>query len=405
MGFQQGLSGLNAAARNLDVIGNNVANSNTIGFKGSAALFADVFANSIGGSGGSGAGIGVSVAGIQAEFTQGNITTTNSPLDMAINGNGFFRLDTNGTITFSRNGQFHLDKDGYIVNATGSKLTGYAVNAQGQIVPSNPGPLQMSNADFPPFATSKSEMVLNLDSREAAITAAFNINDSTTYNKASSMTVYDSLGNPHSIGTYFVKTAPGAWTVYGASDGTPFAASLGSLTFKSDGTLDTTASTMPLNVSVALTNAATTPFNFTLDFTGTTQFGSGFGVNTLKQDGYTAGRLSGFGVGADGMLTGRYTNGQSRTLGQFVLASFPNSNGLQPLGNNNWGDTATSGLANVGAPGTGNIGVLQAGAVEESNVDLTKELVNMITAQRVYQANAQTIKTQDQILSTLVNLR
>ncbi|MBK7743981.1 MAG: flagellar hook protein FlgE [Betaproteobacteria bacterium] len=405
MGFQQGLSGLNAAARNLDVIGNNVANSNTIGFKGSQALFADVFANAIGGSGGSGAGIGVAVSGIQAEFSQGNITTTNSPLDMAINGNGFFRLDTNGTITFSRNGQFHLDKDGYIVNPTGARVSGYGVNAQGQVVPSNPGPLQLSNADFPPAATSLSEMVLNLDSRRAAITAPFNINDSTTYNKASSMTVYDSLGNPHSVGTYFVKTAPGTWSVYGAADGAPFAAAMGTLTFKSDGTLDTTASAMPFNVSVALTNAATSPFDFTLDFTGTTQFGANFGVNTLKQDGYTAGRLSGFGVGADGMLTGRYTNGQSRTLGQLVLASFPNATGLQPLGNNNWGDTAASGQPTIGAPGSGNIGVLQSGAVEESNVDLTKELVNMITAQRVYQANAQTIKTQDQILSTLVNLR
>ncbi|MBK8687361.1 MAG: flagellar hook protein FlgE [Betaproteobacteria bacterium] len=405
MGFQQGLSGLNAAARNLDVIGNNVANSNTIGFKGSQALFADVFANAIGGSGGSGAGIGVAVSGIQAEFSQGNITTTNSPLDMAINGNGFFRLDTNGTITFSRNGQFHLDKDGYIVNPTGARVSGYGVNAQGQVVPSNPGPLQLSNADFPPAATSLSEMVLNLDSREATITAPFNINDSTTYNKASSMTVYDSLGNPHSVGTYFVKTAPGTWSVYGAADGAPFAAAMGTLTFKSDGTLDTTASAMPFNVSVALTNAATSPFDFTLDFTGTTQFGANFGVNTLKQDGYTAGRLSGFGVGADGMLTGRYTNGQSRTLGQLVLASFPNATGLQPLGNNNWGDTAASGQPTIGAPGSGNIGVLQSGAVEESNVDLTKELVNMITAQRVYQANAQTIKTQDQILSTLVNLR
>jgi flagellar hook protein FlgE len=162
---------------------------------------------------------------------------------------------------------------------------------------------------------------------------------------------------------------------------------------------------MPLNVSIALTNAATTTFDFTLDFTGTTQFGSSFGVNTLKQDGYTSGRLSGFGVGSDGMLTGRYTNGQSRVLGQLVLASFPSPTGLQPLGNNNWGETATSGQATVGAPGTSNIGVLQSGAVEESNVDLTEELVNMITAQRVYQANAQTIKTQDQILSTLVNLR
>ena len=405
MGFQQGLSGLNAAAKNLDVIGNNVANANTVGFKGSQALFADVFANSIGGSGGTGAGIGVAVSGVQAAFTQGNITTTNSPLDIAINGDGFFRLDTNGTITWSRNGQFHLDKDGYIINSTGDKLTGYAVNSLGQIVPSNPGPLQISSANFPPQATLTSEMVLNLDSREPTITIPFNINDSTTYNKASSMTVYDSLGNPHALGTYYVKTAAGTWTVQGAIDGTALAAPLGTLNFGATGAIASPPTTLPFNVSVPLTNGATTPFAFTLDYTGTTQYGSGFGVNTLKQDGYTSGRLSGFGVGSDGMRTGRYTNGQSRTLGQLVLGSFPNPNGLQPLGNNLWGDTSTSGEATLGAPGSGNIGVVQSGAVEESNVDLTKELVNMITAQRVYQANAQTIKTQDQILSTLVNLR
>jgi flagellar hook protein FlgE len=405
MGFQQGLSGLNAAARNLDVIGNNVANANTVGFKGSQAQFADVFANAISGSAGGAAGIGVAVTAIQPEFTQGNITTTNNPLDMAINGNGFFRLDTNGSITYSRNGQLHLDKDGYIVNASGAKITGYAVNAQAQVVPSNPGPLQISSADFPPFATSRGEMLMNLDSREAAITAAFNINDSTTYNKASSMTVYDSLGNPHSLSTYFVKTAPSTWTVHGAADGTPFAASLGTLSFDSDGNIDTTATTLPFNVSVALANGAATPFDFTLDFTGTTQYGSPFGVNTLKQDGYASGRLSGFGVGGDGMLTGRYTNGQVRALGQVVLASFPNPSGLQPLGHNAWADSSASGQANISAPGTGSVGVVQSGAIEESNVDLTKELVNMITAQRVYQANAQTIKTQDQILSTLVNLR
>ena len=405
MGFQQGLSGLNAAAKNLDVIGNNVANANTVGFKGSQALFADVFANSIGGSGGTGAGIGVSVSGVQAAFTQGNITTTNSPLDIAINGDGFFRLDTNGSITWSRNGQFHLDKDGYIINPTGDKLTGYTVNSLGQIVPSNPGPLQISTANFPPQATAKSEMVLNLDSREPVIAIPFNINDSTTYNKASSMTVYDSLGNPHALGTYYVKSAAGTWTVQGAIDGTALAPALGTLTFGATGAIASPPTALPFNVSVPLTNGATTPFAFTLDFTGTTQYGSGFGVNTLKQDGYTSGRLSGFGVGSDGTVTGRYTNGQSRTLGQLVLGSFPNPNGLQPLGNNLWGDTSTSGEATLGSPGSGNIGVVQSGAVEESNVDLTKELVNMITAQRVYQANAQTIKTQDQILSTLVNLR
>jgi len=405
MGFQQGLSGLFAAARNLDVIGNNVANANTVGFKQGNALFADVYANSLAGGGGTNAGIGVGVTAIQQNFVQGNVSTTSNPLDIAINGNGFFRMDTNGTVSFTRNGQFHLDKNGFIVNATGSKATGYGVDSAGTVLISDPGPLQVSMADLPATATSTTKIGLNLDSRDPVITGAFDVTDPTTYNKATSMTVYDSLGNSHGFTTYYAKTAANTWTVYGAIDGTALPAAIGSLAFGTDGSLTAGTPALPFSISSAVTTGATTPFVFTLDYTGATQFGSTFGVNSLKQDGFSSGQLSGFGIGSDGTVQGRYTNGQTRNLGQFLLSSFPNTNGLQPLGNNQFAETADSGQPVSGAPSSGNLGVLQSGAVEESNVDLTAELVDLITAQRVYQANAQTIKTQDAVMNTLVNLR
>ncbi len=405
MSFQQGLSGLNAASRNLDVIGNNVANASTVGFKGATALFADVYANSLSSSGATSSGIGTSVVAVQQQFVQGNISTTSNPLDVAINGNGFYRMDTGGTITYSRNGQFHLDKDGFIVNAEGGRLSGYGVDTAGNIVASTPAPLQVSSSQLQANMTTAASIGLNLDSSKAAVVGAFDPTDSTTYNNSTSMAVYDSLGNSHSLATYYAKTGANTWAVYGTFDGTPMAASLGTLTFKSDGTLDTTATTLPFNISVALTNGATTPFAYTLDYAKATQFGSSFSVDTLTQDGYTAGLLSGYSIAADGALQGQYSNGQARTLGQIALARFTNDNGLEPIGNNQWRESAESGQAIMGTPGSSNLGAVQSGAVEDSNVDLTNELVAMITAQRVYQANAQTIKTQDQVLNTLVNLR
>lgn len=405
MGFQQGLSGLNAAAASLDVIGNNVANAQTVGFKASEAQFADVYANSLASAGGMGAGIGVRVAAVQPDFVQGNIRTTSNPLDMAINGNGFFRIDNAGTVSYTRNGQFHLDKDGYIVNASGARLTGYGVDAGGTLLVANPGPLQVSAQQLQATATTEGEIGLNLDARDPTIAAAFDISDPTTYNRATAITVYDSLGNAHAMSTYYVKTAANTWSVYGAMDGTAIPGALGTLNFNTDGTLNTGTTTLPFNVSAALTNGATTPFAFTLDFGNATQFGSPFTVDTLSQDGYSAGALAGYAVSDDGTILGRYSNGQSRTLGQVMLATFANPQGLQPLGGNAWGETAASGQPLPGTPGTSQFGVLQSGAIEESNVDLTQELVEMITAQRTYQANAQTIKTQDQVLNTLVNLR
>jgi len=406
MSFQQGLSGLNAAAKNLDVIGNNVANSNTAGFKGAKASFADVFANSLAGGGGGSVGIGTALSSVLPEFGQGNINVTSSPLDIAINGTGFFRLSANGAASYTRNGQFQLDKDGFVVSTGGARLSGYPAGPGGTIVTSTPTDLQLSRADLPPVATTQAGVVLNLDARAPAIAAAFNLTDPSTYQSATSMGIYDSLGNPHTLSLYFAKTANNTWNVYGANDGVQIgAAALGTINFTTSGAIDTSTTTLPFNVSAAVATGATSPLAFTLDLGGSTQFGSGFGVNELTQDGSTSGRLAGFSVGVDGVVLGRYSNGETLAQGQIVLANFTNPQGLQPLGSNQWGETPQSGQALLGAPNTGSLGVLQSSALEDSNIDLTAELVSMITAQRVYQANAQTIKTQDSVLQTLVNLR
>ena len=407
MSFQQGLSGLNAASKSLEAIGNNVANASTVGFKESEVQFSDVYAASLTGGGTSATGIGTKVALVQQQFTQGNITSSNNPLDIAINGAGFFRLSTNGTVTYSRNGQFQLDKNGYIVNASGARLTGYLANSAGALSTGAPSDLNISNADIAPKASTQIQAVVNLDASKPTIAVPFNMNDPTTYTNATSATVFDSLGASHILQTYYVKTGAATWNVYGVNDGAPLATPLlGTLTFASDGTIDPLATTLPFPAALGLVGTtATSPLNINVDYTGTTQYGAAFSVSKIDQNGYASGRLSGFTIGQDGTVTGRYTNGKSNTLGQVILAAFNNPNGLSPLGNNQWAETSQSGAPLVQPPGSGSLGVLQSSAVEDSNVDLTAELVNMITAQRVYQANAQTIKTQDQVLQTLVNLR
>lgn len=410
MAFQQGLSGLNGASKSLDAIGNNVSNASTVGFKQAQAQFADLFANSLSGAGASQIGIGTKIATIAQQFTQGNLTVTSNPLDVAINGKGFFRLDQNGVVVYSRNGQFQFDSEGFIVNSADLKLTGYSADANGNIVRAAPAAIQISLADVSPQVTSEFRMVVNLPSTESAPTVTtFNPNDTKSYTRSTPGTIYDTLGNAHVLNTFYVKTTtPNQWQVYATIDGTQTGADLGAgasqpitLNFDSSGTLTTA---MPLSASMAVSTGAASPVAFTLDYTGTTQFGSPFGVNDLQQDGYASGRLAGFDIGDDGIILGRYTNGKSRTLGQIVLADFRNPQGLGSLGNNLWTETSRSGLPVVGEPLTGSLGALQSSAVEDSNVDLTTELVNMITAQRIYQANAQTIKTQDTILQTIVNL-
>ena len=419
MSFQQGLSGLNASSKNLEVIGNNVANANTIGAKASRAEFADMYASALNGAGATTIGIGVNLAAVTQQFTQGNITTTENPLDLAINGNGFFEV-TNGTQTmYTRNGQFQANKDGYIVNSAGLQLMGYPANDQGVIQPGAARALQLPTGGVDPNVTTEINVEMNLDARLATTLPAtgpqIDYNNAATYNNATSISVFDAKGQDVAVTYYFQKSGTDTWNVYATANGVTLAGTAAaplpvtSITFPADGSAPT-APTGPVRITIpATTNAngaATLPITgVALDLTQTTQFGSPFGVTDMSQDGYSAGKLASLSIEKSGIVMATYSNGQSKPAGQIELATFRNPQGLAPLGGNVWARTFASGDPTVGTPGTGNLGALQASALEESNVDLTGELVDMITAQRVYQANAQTIKTQDAVLQTLVNLR
>ena len=344
MSFQQGLSGLNAATKNLDIIGNNVANANTVGFKSAAAEFADVFASSVGGDDAQ-VGIGTSITAVNTNFAQGNINVSNNPLDLAINGQGFFRLDTQGVISYTRNGQFTLDKNGYMVNSNGDNLTGYAAGPGGVVDTASFAKLRVSTAQVPAGATTTGAISVNLDAQDAILpAAAFNPSSPATYTDATSLSVFDTLGDEHTLSVYFMKTAANTWDVFAAGDGTQIGAgSVGTLAFASDGTLDTLLTTFPSVVNVPASPGAGGVIAVNLDFAGSTQFGNSFSVNQLTQDGYTSGRVAGYDVTADGVITARYTNGQTRQQGQVVLANFKNPGGLAQLGSNLWIETAASG--------------------------------------------------------------
>ena len=422
MSFQQGLSGLNAASKNLEVIGNNVANSNTYGEKTSRAEFADMYAAAMTGTSGSAvqAGIGVQVAAVSQQFTQGNITATGNPLDLAINGSGFFQTkDASNQTEYTRNGQFKVNATGYIVNDQGNKLLGYQADANGAIVAGAAVPLQLPTSGIDPKATTKVTMEFNLDSRGAvtkpATTPAIDFTNQSTFNDATSVTLYDAKGQDVAVSYYFQKTATDTFDVYATANGTTVGGTaaaptpIATLTYASDGSAlisPTGAVTLNIPASTNAAGAATLPISgISLDMSGATEFGSNFGVTNMTQDGYTAGSMVGVTVDTTGTLIAQYSNGQTKDAGQLELATFRKPQGLSPLGGNSWKQTSASGGPTVGVAGDGNLGALAAGSLEESNVDLTAELVNMITAQRDYQANAQTIKTMDQAMQTLVNLR
>lgn len=545
MAFQQGLSGLNVSSKALDVISNNIANASTVGFKGGQAQFADVYAASLGVGGGSQVGIGASLPVVQQQFSQGNVSNSNNPLDIAVNGSGFFRLQKNAadqTITYTRNGQFHLDDKGFIVNAQKNNLTGYPIennvtnraalipvqlDTTGVVPratgasPTNPGIVTQMNFDDRDLKSLTSGTPNNLAPWSA--NTSFPPNNLNTFNYSTSVTVYDQKGNDHALSMYFTRVgnsdgatpAKNLWNVHYVLDNKDITGQVQSATqavttgvptleFGGDGQIVTTgfvggagvtktdtitasggpenarlsynslasvasvtgpggapvyvagtdytfdpvtgvldtggiavgtnlvvtyttsptamATDYKFNIDVAgldayespvgsgvypfrgLFDVATQP-TIPLDFDNSTLFGSGYDVNKLVQDGYPYGRLSGVSVSSDGILRGNYSNGQTKDIAQLVLVDFISPTGLASLGNNQWGETSASGQPLIGDPGTGNRGVLQSSAVEEANVDLTQELVNLITQQRNYQANAQSIKTQDQVLQTLVNLR
>lgn len=404
MSFQQGLSGLNAASKQLEVIGNNVSNANTVGFKQSRAEFSDMFAASLIGSGAAQIGIGTKLANVAQQFTQGNITATNNTLDIAINGGGFFRLSNNGDVTYTRNGQFQMDKNGYIVTSDGRRLMG---NPSDALNGSSPVELQIDTSDLRPVTTTEIIGQYNLNSESPVINQAvrpFDPTDAQSYTNATAIKVYDTLGNAHNVQSYFVKTAANTWNVYTTADGVNITPTpTPQMLFSTTGVYDKVNSTVG-NISFTPTTGSGA-VNIAMDYSNSSQYGATFSVNKQSQDGYTSGRIASFTVGDDGVILGRYTNNETKQLGRVVLANFANPNGLVSLGGNQWQATNESGAELLGSPGSSTMGVLQSSALEDSNVDLTGELVNMITAQRIYQANAQTIKTQDQVLQTLVNLR
>nr|WP_295775413.1 flagellar hook protein FlgE [Rhodoferax sp.] len=416
MSFQTGLSGLNASSKNLDVIGNNIANANTTGMKSSRAEFSDIVASSLGASSGNQAGIGVSIAAISQQFTQGNINITGNSLDVAINGGGFFQETMpDGSFAYTRAGDFKLDSSGFIKTNSGGKLMGYPTTNAGVRTSSTLAPLQLPTGA--PIAASKTTTIaaqFNLPAGAPIAATAVPPTPRSTY--GTSLTAFDSQGTAVPASMYFVKTGANTWDVYDKLDD-PLAvppvvgAVITSLTFNASGQLSpvppvaTTIINLPDPATSPPLPAPPTTFSATIDFTGATQFGTGFSVSNLTQDGYTSGELTKVNIGESGAVTATYSNGKTQTAGQVALMNFRNVQGLRPVGSNNWIETSDSGQPVQGVPGIGKFGALRSGALEESNVDLTAELVNMMTAQRNYQANAQTIKTQDQVMSTLVNLR
>lgn len=402
--FSIALSGLTAANSALDITSNNIANANTTGFKNSQAEFGDVFSSSAVNLNTATSGEGVQLISSAQQFTQGDITTTSSPLDMAISGNGFFTLDSPSGYVYTRNGEFQEDNQGNVVSATGQFLQVYPPLANGGF---NTGALQnlnLNTAQSAPVATSTGDVTLNLPSNDTApAVAPFDPTNPATYNQSTSTTVYDSLGNSYPATFYFTQTAvPGTWDVDMTVNGTQVGGTQ-TLTFSSSGTL-----TAPANGNV--TFGGYTPadgaaaMSMTFNFGNTTQYGTQFGVNAITQNGYTTGQLSTVSVNSQGVVSAVYTNGRSTDLGQLAIANFPNPQGLQQLSDTNWAQTFASGTVVQGTAGSAGFGTVQSSALESSNVDLTTELVNMITEQRAFQANAQVITTADQLSQTVIGI-
>jgi flagellar hook protein FlgE len=406
MGFNTSLSGLRASNSDLNVTSNNIANSATTGFKESRAEFADIFMGSTYGVANNATGSGVRVADIAQQFKQGNIDNTENTLDVAISGEGFFNLSNNGNTLYTRSGNFQMDKEGNVVTPEGYNLKVFAPSEDGTTVStSTMQNLQLTTTDSAPNPTSAVGANVTLPANASAPSVAtFDPSDTNSYNYSTSLTVYDSLGVSHVMSLYYVKTGnANEWQQHAYIDGTSVSATPTTLQYSNNGTL-----TSPANGTIALDSY--TPSNgagtlaISLDLAKSSQYGESFSVNNLNQDGYAAGRLSKFEIAQDGMVYANYSNGNKVLLGQIALTNFNNKQGLAPQGNNTWTATAAAGTPRTGAPGSSNFGNVQSGALEASTVDLTEQLVNMIVAQRNFQANAKMITTQDELTQTVINI-
>lgn len=406
MSFRTALTGLNGASSDLSVISNNIANNNTTGFKQSRAEFGDIFSlSNLGNATRRSIGTGVKLNAVAQQFKQGNIETTGNPLDLAVDGEGFFRLNDNGSIVYTRAGTFGVDRDGYVVNNLGLHLTGFQKDATGKLTPTL-GDIKLATADIQPEETDRADFGVNLNAAAQPPTVtAFDIVDPNSYNFSTSVNVFDSQGTSHALAVYFIKdsTTANRWSTHYSVDGAALTGT-GTLAFDTAGKFDATNSSTP-TLNIPLTSGAKSTLDIDVHFDNATQFGNPYSTNAVAQDGFASGRLVGVDVGEDGTMFGRYTNGQSQTLGQVALVNFRNVQGLSPLGDSSWVQTHASGEPVIGAPGTASLGLVRSGALEEANVELTEQLVNMINAQRNFQANAQVVSTSDSLTQTLLNIR
>ena len=405
MPFRLALSGLNAASTDLTVTANNVANVATSGFKGSRAEFADLFATTQQGVSATAIGNGVRVSNVAQQFSQGNIDFTDNSLDLAISGQGFFVLNDSGATSYTRSGAFQVNNQGYVVNAKQQRLQVYPPLPTGGFNTGGLSDLSLTTGVSSPNPTTSVDVTLNLPASAAQpATAIFDPADQTSYNNATSLTVYDSLGAAHTASLYFVKGAvANTWDTRLYVDGTAVGGPQ-ALAYTTAGALATPATgQIAFPAYTPATGAA--PINMTFDFGATTQFGENFSVNAITQDGFTTGRLIGIDIDSSGIVQARFTNGRSNALGKIAMTNFSNPQGLQQLGDTAWAETFASGQALRGEAGNSGFGLIQAGALEASNVDITEQLVNMITAQRNFQANAQMISTADSITQTIINIR
>lgn len=440
MSFSTALSGLQAATVDLDATSNNIANVGTTGFKQSRAEFGDLFAVSPFGANPTGVGNGVEVLSVTQQFEQGNLEFTDAALDLALSGNGFFIMSDNVTgtdITYTRAGQLGVNANGYITNTNGQFLQTFPVDAQGNVTSTSLNttiPIQLPASTGAPQATTEVEVGLNLDASDPGLDpTAFDPASSATFSSSTSTTVFDSLGASHVMTYYFVRDIPGSatnaandpnqWVVFTYLDGAEVDVAGGTtiahtnntvpvnqdaaiMNFNMDGTFASTTPAPVQNVGIPLTNGAN-PLTILQDFANNpmTQYAANFAVNTLDPNGFSTGRLTGLDISEEGLIRATFSNGVSTPMGQIALAEFPNNQGLQNIGSATWKESIDSGAVITGIAGSGRFGLIQSGALESANVDLTAQLVKLITAQRNFQANARSIETSNAITDTIIQIR
>lgn len=393
MSFNIALTGLSAVNEQLNTIGNNIANSGTVGFKSSRTDFGSLYAES--------QAMGVEVIGTTQSISQGGaLTTTNRDLDLAISGGGFFvTRASNGDVAYTRAGMFGTDKDSYLTNSLGQRLQGYPTDAVGNLQTGVVSDLQMKSGGLPAKATDELSFVANFDANQDVPAVAFDPLVADSYNSTYTTKVFDSQGKEHTLTQYFAKTADNSWNAHYYVDGTALAGPQ-ALTFDTSGSLATPIGTVGLTAALG---GGVAPLNIALDYTGTSQYGSEFNVTSNRATGYAAGEQTGMSVEKDGKVYATYSNGERLLQGQVVLATFVNAEGLKNISGTAWTETAASGAAMLGAPGVGQYGTLASGALESSNVDLTQQLVGLMEGQRNYQANTQVISTNKELTQVLFN--